>query len=413
MSTDHDLEDDFADGFARALQGAAELAPEVLGHRLTAGAQQYGRRWRRRRRTAVAGGLAVLVLAGAGGFMAVGRGPSRTAGPVGTVSQKPVPMSEQEVVSLVTALLPPGKVSVITAGGTGQGAVAGSGTGGTLMFDDGAGASIFEYRAERTDLTPAAGAVCMDGFTMPQDSCDRTELPGGAVMVIDKLRSQNTPGGLEWRATWAAPDGRRVSVIEYNGQPAGADRPNPPLSSQQLTAFVTAASWERVFAALAPVKNAPAPATPTPVAGPSAAELLTKLVRMLPAGATSSTPKGSDQADLTVTLDGRTSMVQVGVDPASDKGKQAEASTETSPSTPLEVREKLADGTLVVTNRFGNGKTATDPVLHWTADVYYPDGRHVSLYEWNGENGYTARPGTPALSPEQLKAIATDPAWRS
>ncbi|MFJ9448377.1 hypothetical protein ACIRRH_42195 [Kitasatospora sp. NPDC101235] len=73
------------------------------------------------------------------------------------------------------------------------------------------------------------------------------------------------------------------------------------------------------------------------------------------------------------------------------------------------MREKLPDGTLVVTNRFGNGKTATDPILHWTAEVYSPDGHHVSISEWNGENGYTARPGTPALSLEQLKTIVTDP----
>ncbi len=411
MSTDHD----FKDEFARALRGAAELAPEPLGDLLTAGAEQRGRRWRRRRRTAVAGGLAVLVLAGAGGLMTVGRGPFGIVDPAGTVSQKLPKMSEQEVVSLVTALLPPGKVSVLAAGGTGEGRVAGAEyrVGGTLMFDDGAGASIFEYGAERTDLMPEAGAVCMDGFTMPQDSCERTKLPDGSVVVIDKLRSEHTPEGREWRATWAAADGRRVSVIEYNGQPAGANRANPPLSSEQLTAFVTASAWERVFAALPPLKNAPAPSTPRPAAGPSAAELLAKLAPLLPAGATSSTPEGSNQANLTVTLEGRTSMVLVGVGPASEKGKQDEKYAETSPSTPLEAREKLPDGTLVVTNRFGNGKTATDPVLHWTAEVYVPDGRHVSISEWNGENGYTARPGTPALSLEQLKAIATDPAWRS
>ncbi|MER6396846.1 hypothetical protein ABT263_12415 [Kitasatospora sp. NPDC001603] len=67
----------------------------------------------------------------------------------------------------------------------------------------------------------------------------------------------------------------------------------------------------------------------------------------------------------------------------------------------------------MVVNRFGNGKTAVDPVLHRAAAVYYPDGRQVSLYEQNGENGYTARPGTPALSLDQLKAIVTDPVWRS
>ncbi|BFV59423.1 hypothetical protein KCMC57_up45270 [Kitasatospora sp. CMC57] len=45
--------------------------------------------------------------------------------------------------------------------------------------------------------------------------------------------------------------------------------------------------------------------------------------------------------------------------------------------------------------------------MHWAAAVHHPDGRSVEAYEWNGENGYTFRPGTPALSLDQLKAIVT------
>ncbi|MDH6138223.1 hypothetical protein P3T35_000200 [Kitasatospora sp. GP30] len=413
MPTDHDFENDLS----CALRDAAELTPEPLTHLLTVGAKEHGRRWRRRRRTAVASGLATLVLVGTGGFMALGD-PIGAVGPSSTTSTEVSKMSKDEVVALVTGLLPPGKATVLDAGGTGEGTLPGHEyrTGGTLLFDDGSGASIFTYTADRTDLTPERGAVCMDGFSMPQDSCNRSTLPDGSVVVIDKLRSDHTPGGREWRATWAAPDGRRVSVIEYNGQPAAKNRENPPLSAEQLTAFITAPAWERIFSALPLLKNAPTNASPAsappPAAGPSATELLAKLVPLLPTGATSSPADGSNRPDLTVTLDGRTSMVQVSDEPASARGRDEEKSVEASPAAPLEVREKLPDGTLVVTNRFGNGKTATDPILHWTADVYSPDGRHVSISEWNGENGYTARPGAPALSPEQLKAIVINAAWR-
>ncbi|MFE0460628.1 hypothetical protein ACFW1A_15415 [Kitasatospora sp. NPDC058965] len=415
MSTDQDFEDGFAD-LARALRGAAELAPELNGPALTVGAQRYGRRRRRRRRAVVASGLAVLVLAGAGGVVAAGRGGAlRLGDPAARVSPMPVPMTGQELLSLVTGLLPPGKVSLLGGGASGEGTSAGAAhtTGGTVMFDDGAGASVVEFSAEWTGLAPGAAAVCMDGFTMPQDSCDRTVQADGSVLVIDKLRSEHTSGGREWRATWAGADGRRVQVIEFNGQPAATDRADPPLGPQQLTALVTAAAWERVFASLVPVKKAPAPSAPATTAGPGKARLLSGLTALLPAGSTSSVPAGSDQAVLAVTLDGRSSMVLADVQPASDRGRQDAQEARTGRTTPLEVRESLPDGTLVVTNSFGNGKTATNPVLHWTVDVYRPDGFRVSLSEWNGENAYTARPGTPALSPDQLKTIALDPAWRS
>ncbi|MFE6872443.1 hypothetical protein ACFVFS_38605 [Kitasatospora sp. NPDC057692] len=407
MPTDVDFEGDFA----RALRDAAELAPEPLAHALTTGAREHGRRGRRRRRTALTGGLATVVLVATGGFMALGHGPG-TADPA--APDLPA-ISKDEVLAMATALLPPGKMTVLAASGAGENGrpEPGNGVGATVLYDDGAGASILRFDAERTELTPEAGAVCMDGFTTPQDSCTRTALPDGSIVVIDKLRSEHTPGGREWRATWAAPDGRRVSVTEYNGQPASTSRENPPLSAEQLTVFITAPAWERAFAALPPRKNAPKPSVPAPTTGPSTAEPLATLASLLPSGATSAVPEGSDRENLVVTLDGRTSMVHVVVEPASKQGKEQAKSVERGPTTPLEVREKQPDGTLVVTNRFGNGKTATDPVLHWTAEVYAPDGHHVLVSEWNGENGFTARPGTPALSPEQLKAIAIDSAWRS
>ncbi|MFJ2581292.1 hypothetical protein [Kitasatospora aureofaciens] len=410
-------DDEFADDFARALRGAAELAPEPVKHTLAANAEQRGRRRRRRRRTAFAGGLAVLVLAGAGGFAAVGDGSFGAVGPADPPAPDLPKMSSEEVVGLISGLLPPGKVRVIVDGGAGDRGQ--HRTGATLWFDDGAGESIVEVSAERTDLRPDAGTVCADPFSTPQDSCDRTVRPDGSALVIDKLRDSYNAAKREWRATWAGPDGRRVMVTEYNGQPGASNRPNPPLTADQLTALLTAPAWDRIFASLAPVPGAPKPGdapAPTPSQGqsqgPSNADLLAKLVPLLPAGAKVS---GQDdkRAVLTATVDGRSSMLMVGVEPPSQRGRDELKSMDHDYTTPLEVREKRPDGTIVDTNRFGNGKGATDPVLHWTATVYYPDGSQVRISEWNGENGFTFKPGDPALDVNGLKAIVTNPAWRS
>ncbi|MFF1793522.1 hypothetical protein ACFVXQ_04680 [Kitasatospora sp. NPDC058263] len=417
MPVDDEFEGGLTDAlgadFARALRGAAALAPAPALHALTAGAERRGRRWRNRRRALVAGGLAVLLLA-TGGFL-VGAGGPHAALPAVPVA----PMTSEEVTRLVSGLLPPGSVEVMYAGT--PGVAGGNGdiyrTDGTFLFDDGKGASMISYTVDRTELAPGAGAVCMDPFSTPQDSCERTDGPDGSVLVIDKFRDQTDPAQREWRATWAAPDGRRIRIIEHNGQPAAANREEPPLDAEQLRALVTSPAWQRVVDALPARANPPAPpgpsATPTGDPTPSAADLLARLVPLLPPGTTQTPVPGGDSANLLVTAEERTSLLTVHTGPPSARGREDRELALSGPPTPLEVREILADGTLVVVNRFGNGKTAVDPVLHWAAAVYYPDGRQVSLYEQNGENGYTARPGTPALSLDQLKAIVTAPAWRS
>ncbi|MFD5465931.1 hypothetical protein ACFWIQ_24320 [Kitasatospora sp. NPDC127059] len=410
MPSDDEFADEFADGFARALRGAAELAPEPVRHTLAARAEQHGRRWRRRRRTAVASALVVLVLAG-GGFAAAGPGGFDLVGPTGPPEPSLPTMDPREMVALFSGLLPKGTVTELNSAPPKK--VDRHRTGATLLFDDGAGASIVGFSAERTNLAPEAAAVCMDGFQTPQDSCERTVRPDGSVLVIDKLRSTNTQGGREWRVTWAAPDGRRVGFTEYNGQPAIANRPSPPVSDDtQLTDLVTSPVWDQIFATLAPAEGAPKPAhSPAPTAtGPSNADLLAKLVPLLPAGAK---VEGQDpgHAALTVTFEGRTSMLTVAFDPPSQRGRDELATMDRNLPTPLEVREKRPDGSLVVTNRFGNGKTATNPVLHWLGAVYYPDGSQVRINEWNGPNAYTFEPGDPALDVDRLKAVATAPVW--
>ncbi|MFE7564173.1 hypothetical protein [Kitasatospora sp. NPDC057500] len=408
------VEEEFEAEFAHALRGAAALAPDDALFGLAAGAERRGRRRRGRRRAAVAGAVAAVVLvAGGAGVLGGGAG----AGLFGPAAGPVQPMTAEEVVQLVTGLLPPGSVQSKFAEAPGD-SKASRGeyrNFGALEFDDGKGASVITYSVERGTQRPDEAARCSDPFTTPQDSCERAERPDGSVVVIDKRRDSNVPDQRQWQATWAAPDGTVVRITEYNGQPATPNRAEPPLDAEQLMLVASSPAWARVVAALQANPKAPkvpeVPKAPSAPAAPSAAELLATLTRLLPPGATAA---GADEqhATLTVTAEERTSKVSVLAEPAGEQGRKARRSFEEGLPTPLEVREQLSDGTLVVTNRFGNGKTATDPLLHWTAEVYYPDGRSVKLYEWNGENGYDFRPGEPALSVDQLKAVVLAPDWR-
>ncbi|WP_354637557.1 hypothetical protein [Kitasatospora camelliae] len=394
--------------FTRALREAADLTPDQALYTLAADAARVGRRRRNRQRVLVACGLLLAVAAGSAASFGI---PGQ---PVVPAVQPAHPMTADESLALVSGLLPPGTVHgqyIAEPGVAGQDGNRYR-TDGTLDFDDGQGASWISYFVEYTSQTPDESAVCMDGFQSPQESCERTVAPDGSVVVIDKLGDRHQADHKEWRATWAAPDGRRIMIIEHNGQPSRPNRPNPPLDAEQLRTLVTAPAWGRLFDALPTPRTTPTPkADPT---GAAPAELLATLVPLLPPGAQNSKPQAGDGAHLMVTFEGRTSMLSVTTAPAGERGLSDKQYADSPGSAgPLAQREHLADGTLVVTNQHGNGKSATDTILYWTAAVYYPDGRSVSISEANGENGYTARPGTPALSLEQLRAIVMSPTWRS
>ncbi|MFC9329721.1 hypothetical protein [Kitasatospora sp. NPDC057015] len=397
----------FEDDFAHALRGAATLAPDPALHALVADAERRGRRRRGRRRTLLVGGLAAAVLA-AGSLSALV--PAIDAGPARPAVES---MTSEEVVELVTSLLPRGEIRFVNVGTPGTPGPTGDRyrTDAALYFDDGKGASVVSFTVDRTEMTPDAAAVCMDPFSTPQDSCERTVAADGSAVVIDRLRDRDNADAREWRATWAAADGRRVQIFEHNGEANRPNRETPPLDADQLRTLAAAPGWQRLFDALPARENPPKPATPEP--GPKADEVLAKLVPLIPPGAVVSAQGAGRIAHLTVTYEGRTSMLAVSVTPAGARGIEDKEYAESAGSAgPLAVREGGPDASTVVTNRFGNGKTAVDPILHWTAAVYYADGLHIELNEWNGENDYTARPGTPALDLDQLKAIVTAPAWR-
>ncbi|MEU3493457.1 hypothetical protein [Kitasatospora cineracea] len=404
-------DDELASALSRALDGAAGLTPEAAHGQLAAGARRAGLRRQRRRRAAVAGALAVLVLGAAGGFASGGHLPFASPAPA---APGPARMSEQRFDELLTQLLPPGKLEPMGRAWTGGRSPHEMGS--MLTFDDGAGASMIQITVQYT-ADPVDRVGCMDAFQVPSDGCDRTVLPDGSVLVVDKLRSQSVADLREWRGVWAAPDGRQVHLTEYNGQPSVPSRPAPPMTEEQLTAAVASPLWAEAFAALTPVAGTPdatvsADAHPSPTSTETANALLDKLAALLPTG-TATADRDAAHTRLAVTTDGRRSSLTVVFTPPSQRGLDDLAGLPQRPPTPLEVREPVAGGGTVVVNAFGNGKTATDNLLHWTVTVYYPDGAQLLLNEWNGEQFYDTKTGVPALDLAALKAIALSPAWRA
>ncbi|MFJ4669079.1 hypothetical protein [Kitasatospora purpeofusca] len=406
----------FEERFVRELRGAAALAPDERLFALAAGAERLGRRRRNRRRAAVAGGAVLAVLAvGSVGAFTGGPGP----GLLGPAAEPP--MTGDEVVRLVAGLLPPGAVT--DARGTTPGDMVGSNDPqlamGLFNHDDGKGASLIHYFVERGARTPGQAAVCNPPVA-PEDSCDRSVRPDGSVLLIEKSRDPKFAGQQTLRGVYATPDGTVISLVEFNGSQATPTRELPPLDAAQLAAVVTAPQWGKVVAAIPANPNAPRPSAPTappspgtasPVPGDSPPELAAVLAGLLPTGA-KEVGREAENGAVTVEYEGRTSRLTIHVEPAGARGIEFRKGAEESTPTPLEVRQKLPDGTLVVMNQFGNGKGAVDPLLHWVAWAYYPDGRSVLISEGNGEDELSPRPGQPALSVDQLRVMVMAPDWR-
>ncbi|MEV0193256.1 hypothetical protein AB0I39_32585 [Kitasatospora purpeofusca] len=256
MPVESDAGNGFEDEFARMLSGAAALAPENGLFGLTVGAERLGRRRRNRRRAALAAGaVAVVVVAGSVAAFTGGPGPD----PLGPAAGPARPMTEEEVVRLVTALLPPGSVKKITAEppGSDHPSRGANRTLGVLSYDDGAGASTVAYFVERGTRTPESAVVCDEPSEAPKESCDRTVRPDGSVLMVDKAREAGSPDTRVWRGIYATPDGTVITIVEYNGDRTTPTREFPPLDERQLAAVATAPVWGKVVAEVAPNPNAP------------------------------------------------------------------------------------------------------------------------------------------------------------
>ncbi|MFI9275710.1 hypothetical protein ACIGXM_34145 [Kitasatospora sp. NPDC052896] len=401
----------FEDSLTELLSEAADLAPDTPGELLADAGERRGRRRVARRRAAVAGAVAALAVAGLaavqlrpGGDLTTPASRHSTAAP-----------GPQSVLATLLPLLPPGR----TSDQNGLDHVTGPGPAAKLVFDDGRGATLLQLSTATVGLPlggDAAGTQCQDPFMVPTEVCTRTVRADGSILVIDK--SAPTPANpvKNWSAVYTGTDGRQVQLDEYNsrtGTPpvTGAD---PALSAEQLTAVVTSRSWDRLVTTARPV-SAPASGQASPKA-PRPADILADADRLLPAGVqhdNGSTPQiSAGEAHLTVTAAGRTSVLVITVDPRLDQGAGDPRRAFEGGVQPGQQLTRAANGSSVITSTTAATTGSGGPATRWTVEVMLPDGTGVTIDETNGSNGYDIREGAPALTIDQLTAIATNLSWQ-
>ncbi|WP_035849402.1 hypothetical protein [Kitasatospora azatica] len=400
----------FDDKFTRLLQEAAELAPDPPGSALADAAERRSRRHTARRRAAVAGGAAALLVVGLGaaelrpGGLSVAASHDRSGG-----------VSAQFMIDTLTSLLPPGRISEAHGSGIGDGSTPGGGPQASLLYDDGHGAALVQLTTDRLSLPVTrwtGGTQCPDPFNAPVEGCTRTVRPDGSVVVFQREAPRTAGAPATWTVLYTGTDGRRVRIDERNSRTTGAPttRPQPPLGGDQLTAVAVSAEWDLLFAEFTVSASAPPAAT----AERTPSEIIAAVEKLLPAGARCEADPSKQvtlgTAHLTVTLEGRTSMLTITALRDWNLGLPRSPRETFDAAPQSNTVTHTADGTSVVSwsaEPGTDGGTVRGRVVH----TQHPDGTRVEVVEWSGTNGYQFTDTALALSSDQLAAIAADTSW--
>ncbi|WP_225798909.1 hypothetical protein [Streptomyces sp. NK15101] len=386
---------------------------------LVAGGLRRGRRRLVRRRLAVTGGVVALAAVGIGGVyggsllgpagqattasVAAPPQPGRTGGTGKEPPQAQIPV--KDIAAVLKAHTPAGQWQFDDLDGKGQSV--------TGVYDDGhgkAGVSVGLYRAGGTAESGTGQVTCPDKTLVPFDSCTSERLPGGGRLMV--LQGYVYPDKREetknWRAVLLTKDGILIDASEYNataekGSPIS--RENPPFSPAQLKALVTAEAWRPLTDRLPRFPKQPGKGEDRLPAVPSAAAVQATLRSLLPAGVTVKSHGGGDGHGYVVIDDGKgASLVGVDVQPIRDKAV-AELFTGAGVVT-------LPDGTKVRSTQ-QPGEKGGAGVVWWSVDTLTPKGFRVAVSAFNsGAQHEAATRAEPALTMEQLKAIALSPKWQ-
>ncbi|MGW6612368.1 hypothetical protein ACWGA0_02725 [Streptomyces erythrochromogenes] len=326
-----------------------------------------------------------------------GKGPRTGSGAVG---------AERMMVNLEKALAGGnGKLTAMQARGTeSEGGAAVSG-----VYDDGKGKAALSLSLSRVDPKGSQAAQltqCGDKNLQGYDDCRTERLPDGSKLLIFKGyeypdRRVDTKC---WRAVLVTPAGFMVEASEWNApaeKDAPVSRPNPPLDSAQLKTLVASPVWHPALNDLpaAEPEQVPQGSEPgTALKDRSAADALESL--LTPVGIPIASRGGEGSYGYAVLDDGKgTSLVQLNV----SKGESTSGFTGAGVTT-------QADGTKV---RITQGPAEKGKgVVQWTVDTLRGNGLRVTVSGFNTANqsGAATRPA-PAVTLEQLKAIALAPGW--
>ncbi|MFJ4847819.1 MULTISPECIES: hypothetical protein [unclassified Streptomyces] len=378
---------------------------------LTAAGRARGRTLLRRRRAAVAAGVAAVAVVGVGGSLLVPTaGDAHGQATVAAQRTVPSPPSENDgdisaadLVRTLKGLLPAGEVR----DEQGRGVKSPLMPYAQVVYDDGKGGGEVSVGLNR--VAPGSERPsCPDRLQVPYDLCTTTELADGSTLMLYKGyeypdRRKDTK---LWQVDLVTAQGQHISAMEWNAEAekgAPVTRPEPPLTLAQLQKIATAPAWRKAVDAI------PRPPKPsrTPVAPPAEADgaaVRRTLISLVPKGI-KVVEKGSPQdgfADLVLDDGKGRSLVQINV-----QSNMSDVEDELFGAG----AETLPDGTKVVTHQ-GPGEKGGSGVVMWTVDTIRPDGRRVVISAFNSERQSSAATrATPALTIKQLKAIATSPLW--
>ncbi|NYV77962.1 hypothetical protein, partial [Streptomyces sp. UH6] len=329
-------------------------------------------------------------------------------------------ITAEEMIRTLRSLLPEGRISKEQGRGTDDAPPLPYAQ---VVHDDGKGGgavAVGLHRVEPGSRQARETTTCPDRTFVPHDACRTTELADGSMLMI--FQGYEYPDRRADTKYWAAelvtPEGGHISVSEWNAEAqkdAPVTRPEPPLSVKELEKLATAPVWRPLVDVLSVEKKPRPDASPSTDASPpvdAAAppealgeELRKTFVSLLPDGLKVKKQGGqaSEYAYLVVDDGHGASMVQVNVQPdmSDAEGQLFRAGVETLP-----------DGTKVV-QRQGPGEKGGKGVVMWTVDTIRPDGLRVVVSAFNSGAQHTAATrDTPALTMEQLRAIATSSTWR-
>ncbi|MER5506225.1 hypothetical protein ABT052_13000 [Streptomyces sp. NPDC002766] len=384
---------------------------------LVAAGAVRGRRRMLRRRAAVVGGAASLALVGLGGALLLpgGNGSAPrdeatvgTSGHSATAAPAPDPVSGDALIRALEKLLPEGKFSKAEARGTDEE----PGPYVSGVYDDGKGAAAIAVSLGR--VQPGSDEArqtteCPGKVFTHYDTCGTTRLPDSSVVMV--MQGYEYPDRRVdtklWSAELVTPEGQHIGISEWNAaaeKDAPVTRPEPPLSPAALRQLAAARVWRDAIDATPEVPGRPA-GDPTPTATRPAVAVAPTLRGLLPKGRfTVSEDSGDDTGfGYLVVDDGKGKcLVQVNVqDDMSDVAGDLFGSGS----------QTLPDGTRVAVHQGPSEKGGAGAVM-WTVDTMRGDGRRVVISELNsGAPHDAATRGTPALSVEQLRAIALSPRW--
>ncbi|WP_267244161.1 hypothetical protein [Streptomyces sp. PR69] len=427
------FEDEFGDALRRT---GDSFRPPDRSALVEGGIRRGRRRLARRRAAAVAGSVLALAAVGLGGAYGggvlggsdAGDRASSAAGPASPTAPAAAAGSDgsitgRQMLDTLKGLLPEGKV--MHEEGRGNGTTA-PGTPtmpyASVVFDDGDGAAAIAVGLTSLDPEGAAAAghvTCPSQTLVAHDSCVAETLADGSRYLM--FQGYEYPDRREetrrWRAALLTPEGVLIDASEYNApaqKGAEVSRPTPPLTPRQMKALVMDKAWQPLTKKLDKPEKEERPdatgtgATGTDASGPDAVR--DGLVRLLPESLSVMDKGGQEGYGFAVVEEKENgkgaSLVQINVQRGmGDVAGELEARADDVTTLPDGTKVMLDDD-LGADGKGGRG------TVGWTVDTLRTDGFRVVITAFNTRSqSQDATRTAPALTMEQLKAIALEDHW--